>query len=142
MNVSAKTEYASIAMVELAARYQSEQPARLRDIATSQGIPQQFLVQIMSQLKAAGLVTSTRGASGGYRLVDHPGNITLADIVSVVEGNGGEATSALARPTPTANALGRVWNEIAESRLTILRQVTLETLAQQVGRTSQEMFYI
>jgi Rrf2 family protein len=142
MNVSAKTEYAAIAMVELAVRYQSEQPARLRDIATTQGIPQQFLVQIMSQLKAAGLVTSTRGASGGYRLVDHPANVTLADIVTVVEGNSGEATSALARPTPTATALGRIWSEIAQSRLKILQQVTLENLAQQVGRTSQEMFYI
>ena len=69
MKLSAKTEYACIAMLELAARYDTGEPIRIRTIADEHDIPSRFLVQILLQLKGAGLVNSTRGASGGYQLV-------------------------------------------------------------------------
>src|SRR3954452_14365815 len=68
MRVSAKAEYACIAMLELAANYGDSQPVRVKSIADHHGIPQRFLVQILLQLKGAGYVTSTRGAAGGYQL--------------------------------------------------------------------------
>ena len=68
MRVSAKTEYACIAMLELAAQYGSAEPVRIRRIAERHDVPPRFLVQILLQLKGAGLVASVRGAAGGYHL--------------------------------------------------------------------------
>src|SRR5438105_2486305 len=86
MRVSAKAEYACVAMLELAANYSSEsQPMRVKDIADAHGIPQRFLVQILLQLKGAGLVASTRGAAGGYHMAKPPAAVSLADIISIID---------------------------------------------------------
>lgn len=82
---SAKTEYACIAMLELAAQYGDPQPVRLKSIADAHEIPERFLVQILLQLKGAGLVISTRGAAGGYVLAKSPDQITIADIVGTID---------------------------------------------------------
>ncbi|MFN3150071.1 RrF2 family transcriptional regulator [Bremerella sp.] len=142
MTVSAKTEYACIAMIELAARYESGQPARLREIVEAQGIPQPFLVQIMAQLKAAGLVLTSRGAAGGYRLAHAPDRISLADIFQVIEGNGDQTESNLQKPTPATEALCGVWGQICQARTKILEEVTLANLAARVAEQPDEMFYI
>ena len=84
VKVSAKTEYACIAMLELAASYGSGEPVRIRRIADEHGIPSRFLVQILLQLKGAGLVASTRGAAGGYQLTRPPGEISLATVMNVI----------------------------------------------------------
>ena len=62
MNISARTEYACIAVLALAARHTSGQPVRIREIAEPHGIPSRFLVQILLQLKGAGLVEQVRPA--------------------------------------------------------------------------------
>ena len=72
MKISAKTEYACIAMLELAAQYGSGEPVRIRRIAERHDVPPRFLVQILLQLKGAGLVASVRGAAGGYQLSSRP----------------------------------------------------------------------
>jgi Rrf2 family protein len=87
MNLSAKTEYACLAMLELAKEYDSGEPVQLRKIAAEHGIPSRFLVQILLQLKGASLVASTRGAAGGYRLARPPQEISFADILDVIEGD-------------------------------------------------------
>ena len=84
MRVSAKTEYACIAMLELAANYAGRQPVRVKAIADAHGIPQRFLVQILLQLKGAGLVESVRGASGGYLLSRPAAEISVADVVQQI----------------------------------------------------------
>ena len=63
MNISAKTEYACIAVLELALNYGSGDPVTIRAIAETHGIPSRFLVQILLQLKGTGIVGSTRGAA-------------------------------------------------------------------------------
>ena len=87
MNLSAKTEYACLAMLELAKEYDTGEPVQLRLIAAEHGIPARFLVQILLQLKGAALVASTRGAAGGYRLARPPQEITLADVIDAIEGD-------------------------------------------------------
>jgi len=82
---SAKTEYACIAMLELASQYGDTQPVRLKSIADAHEIPERFLVQILLQLKGAGLVVSTRGAAGGYVLAKAPDQVTIAEIVGVID---------------------------------------------------------
>ncbi len=68
MKFTAKTEYACLAVLELARAFDLGEPVRIRTIADEHGIPSRFLVQILLQLKGAGLVSSTRGAAGGYQL--------------------------------------------------------------------------
>ena len=67
MRLSAKIEYAAIAVLELAQHWNSDEPVRIRTICAAHGVPAGFLVQILLQLKGAGVVTSTRGAAGGYQ---------------------------------------------------------------------------
>src|SRR5262245_54133566 len=86
MKLSAKAEYACLAVLELALRHDRPEPARLAEIAGANAIPERFLVQILLQLKGAGFVSSVRGASGGYRLALEPREISLWDIVQCVEG--------------------------------------------------------
>src|SRR5581483_178249 len=95
MRVSAKAEYACVAMLELALNYRDPQPVRIKSIADAQGIPQRFLVQILLQLKTAGLVASVRGAAGGYQLARPPHAITLAEIIAAIDERGLSHRSAL-----------------------------------------------
>ena len=109
MKVSAKTEYACLAMLELAARYGSGEPVRIRTIADEHGIPARFLVQILLQLKGAGFVSSTRGAAGGYQLAKPPEAITLGEVMGVIEGPEGEVQAATASKSATARVLVDTW---------------------------------
>ena len=86
MKLSAKAEYACLAVLELALRHDRTEPVRLVEIAGPNAIPERFLVQILLQLKGAGYVTSARGAAGGYRLAMEPREISVCDIVQIVEG--------------------------------------------------------
>lgn len=88
MHVSARVDYGTRAMVELAAAW-VEEPARLtkgEELARAQEIPAKFLEGILRQLRQAGLVASQRGAEGGYRLDKDPTQITIADIVRALDG--------------------------------------------------------
>ena len=132
MLFSAKAEYACIAMLELAARYGDPNPARLADVADKHGIPKRFLVQILLDLKRAGLVASTRGAAGGYALARSPDEVTLFDVLKVVD-----PTEQAARqddplqPTVFVHNVRAVWDRVVEAQQTMLKQTTLNDLVQQ-----------
>lgn len=141
MKVSAKTEYACIAMFELAAGYEQGEPIRIRNIADKHGIPSRFLVQILLQLKGAGWVLSTRGASGGYRLAQPPDSITLADIISTIEGPAeGEATPQ--GPSKVSRVLASIWSEIGQLEQDILSSITLDDLVRRAQEPAEGMYYI
>src|ERR687897_6022 len=86
MRVSAKTDYALRAAVELAAAWDGGQPVKGERLATSQSIPLRFLENILLQLRHAGLVDSRRGAEGGYRLARPAAEISLADVIRAIDG--------------------------------------------------------
>jgi Rrf2 family protein len=141
MKLSAKTEYACIAMLELARRYEVGEPVRIRDIADEHGIPARFLVQILLQLKGAGYVASTRGAAGGYQLLKPPGKITLGEVMSVIDGAPTGQTSQAAK-SPTAVVLARTWREIEARQQQMLRAITFAELADRARETAEQMYYI
>jgi Rrf2 family protein len=142
MIVSAKTEYACIAVLELAARHASGEPVRIRDIADAHGVPSRFLVQILLQLKSAGLVQSTRGAAGGYQLVREPEEISLLDVMTVVDPDLGQALTSAARSTPTTRALQRTWRNAAAQERELLSSVTFADLVEQLKGSPEGMYYI
>src|SRR5262245_20264151 len=137
MKVSAKTEYACLAMLELAAHYGSGEPVRIRAIADEHGIPSRFLVQILLQLKGAGFVASTRGASGGYQLVKPPEEISLGEVMAVIEGQESEVTSSSNTTSPTARVLFQTWREVAQVERDALRGITFGDLVSRIKRQSE-----
>jgi len=142
MKLSAKTEYACIAMLELARRYERGEPVRIRDIADEHGIPSRFLVQILLQLKGAGYVASTRGAAGGYQLVKSPAKISLGEVMSVIEGKEEGHTATSAGKSPTARVLATIWRDIAAREQAMLRAIDFAELAEKAKQTADEMYYI
>lgn len=84
MRLTARGRYAVTAMLDLAL-HDDEGPVALADIAMRQGISLSYLEQLFSQLRKRGLVDSTRGPGGGYRLVMAPGAIVVADVIGAVD---------------------------------------------------------
>lgn len=142
MVVSAKTEYACIAILTLTMRYGGDQPVRIREIAETHDIPSRFLVQILLQLKGAGIVQSTRGASGGYQLARDPAEITLGDVMTVVDGQAGQITSSAGAKTPATRVLIEAWNKIAAVEREMLAEVTFADLAASLKGQMEGMYYI
>ncbi len=85
MRLSTRGEYASRAMLELAARY-GQGPVPIKIISLTQAIPQQFLEQILLLLKRAGYVKSKKGPAGGYYLSRPPAEINVAEVIRVMDG--------------------------------------------------------
>jgi Rrf2 family protein len=135
MRISAKAEYACIAMLELAANYNEAQTVRVKAIHEAHGIPQRFLVQILLQLKSAGLVVSLRGALGGYQLARSPEKITLAQVINAIEREPALRPTLVPLPaSPTVDAIHGVWQEIQAAEQRVLEK---HSLADLVRRTQQ-----
>ena len=137
MLFSAKAEYACVAMLELAARFADPKPIRLADVADKHGISDRFLVQILLDLKRAGLVDSTRGAAGGYALARTPEEITLADILKVVDPpeqaprKPSRKNKVVLQLTPYVRNVRAVWDRVVETQQAVLKQTTLADLLTQ-----------
>ncbi len=84
-NVTARGVYGLSALVELCLSFQ-QGPRQIRDIAKTHNIPQHYLEQILVILKKSGIVKSFRGAQGGYALAQHPSQIRLEEVLSLLEG--------------------------------------------------------
>lgn len=140
MKLSAKTEYACLAMLQLAAEYDSGEPVQIRRIADEHGIPSRFLVQILLQLKGASLVASTRGASGGYRLARSPEEISMAEVIEVMEGEDRPETNA-GKSTPLVGALLHWCRELRRAQHDRLDETTLADLVEQADQR-EPMWYI
>jgi Rrf2 family protein len=148
MRVSAKAEYACVAMLELAASYSEPQPVRIKAIAEAQGIPPRFLVQILLALKTAGLVASVRGAAGGYQLARAPDSISLASIINAIDAGARNPTltprSALTEinRSRASDVLLAVWKEIQIEEQRLLDNLTLAELLRRTQQTNALSYQI
>jgi len=131
MKISAKAEYACLAVLALARHGPGAPPLRIREISGAYGIPERYLVQILLQLKGAGLVTSTRGASGGYRLARAATDISLTEVLAAIDGP--EAANRLTPATrrPTASVLDPIWESVRAAERAVLDHTTIAHLAEQ-----------
>src|SRR3954453_22353370 len=85
MRVSAKSDYALPALIELAGRKDGA-PVSAEELGRSQDIPHGFLQAILADLRRAGIVLSQRGQSGGWRLSKEARDVTVADVIRAVDG--------------------------------------------------------
>ncbi len=144
MRISARTEYACIAMFELASQYGSGEPVRIRQIAQRHDVPPRFLVQILLQLKGAGLVASVRGAAGGYQLLYPPDEISLGRVMEAIDGlldEEGQPTSA-SPDSPAVKVLTQAWKEVAAVQRKMLDGITLADLLERAKARDERMYHI
>jgi Rrf2 family protein len=131
VRISAKSDYAVRAMAELAATY-DEGAVKAEDIANAQDIPLNFLLGILRELRNGKLVRSVRGREGGYLLSRPPSEISIADVIRVVDGPLANvrdlSLSELSYPG-AATSLRDVWMAVRGSLREVLENVSVADLA-------------
>jgi Rrf2 family protein len=87
VKLSIKSDYAARAVLALARARGRRRSRKAEELATEQGIPANYLVQILIELKTRGLVRSHRGKEGGYSLAKPPAEITLGEVLRAIHGH-------------------------------------------------------
>jgi len=133
--ISTRSRYGLKLMYELALKY-GAQPVFLKDIAAAHSISEKYLSKLVIPLRGAGLVSSFRGAHGGYALAHEPRKITVREIVQVLEGKLSPAAGSRRRGADSdSHPTDAVWTRLDAAVLQTLEAVTLESLVQ-AGRES------
>ena len=137
MRMTVKLEYACRALVQLAKRYEGSGVTSIEELANLEKIPAKYLAQILSELRNGGLVESRRGKQGGYLLARSPDQISISDVISLIESEMFSESSRVSGDS--GEAIAKAWAEIQERFEEIVRSITLAELA---VRENQEMYYI
>jgi Rrf2 family protein len=133
MRVSAKSDYALRALIEIAVRDDGG-PVSAEELGNAQDIPHGFLQAILADMRRAGIVVSQRGQSGGWRFARDPDTITVADVIRAVDG---PLVSVYGlRPesvsySGSAEVLQHVWIAARSSLRDVFEKVTIAALAAQ-----------
>lgn len=144
MRISSKGEYGVRALFDLALHWGCG-PVRSRDIAERQAIDENYLNQLLIQLRRAGLVQSVRGPQGGHLLARSPGDITLLEALRALEGPIVETAEGIGSPPQPDDAavLDGVWDGLRDAAETYLANLTLEELTHRKRqREGHTMYYI
>ena len=148
MRISAKGRYALASMISMAQNYDNGENITVISISDKLGISKIYLEQVFSLLKRGGLVSSVKGAQGGYRLTRAPQQITVFDILGAVELSLFESTEeTVAEKAPEIEAAMRIsiFDMLDGAMRTILQEITLYDLINETERHKQDqgyMFYI
>jgi Rrf2 family cysteine metabolism transcriptional repressor len=147
MKLSTRVRYGLRALIELAA-LQQDSPVLLDMVARKQGISRKYLDAIFARLKAAGIVTSSRGAGGGFLLAMDPSEITVYDVyiglegpVALVDCRSQDRHCGMVDICPTRE----VWEELSNRMEEYMRGLTVEMLLEKKRKqeeSSSMMFYI
>ncbi len=144
MNITTKSKYAVRALVELARR-NSDVPVPLMVLAEARGIPSQFLEQLFAALRRAGILQSFRGVYGGFSFNRPPDQVTVLDIVEILDGPIEPAlcTSEDACDKRAICSVGDVWVQAKLSVEEVLSGVTIQELAlRESSLDGASMYYI
>ena len=139
MKLSVKVDYACRVLAQLARHHESgaEELPHIEELATHEAVPANYLVQILAELRNGGLIISRRGKQGGYALARPPAEITLYDIVRVIEGDVLELPAAA--DGHSGRRVQQIWRDV---RTALEDKCRTYTLDQFVPRAAQEMYYI
>jgi len=137
VKLSVKVDYACRVLAQMARSYGSDRLAHIEDLAKSEAVPANYLVQILSELRNGGLISSKRGKQGGYALARAPEDVTLYDIVKLIEGDVLElSASGDGFSGPQVDA---VWQGVKQALEAYCRSQTLDQMMKLSG---EEMYYI
>ncbi|MCU0494606.1 MAG: Rrf2 family transcriptional regulator [Chloroflexaceae bacterium] len=146
MRISSRGEYGLRALFDLAQLY-GRGPVQSEEIAQRQGIPVNYLNQLLIQLRKAGLIESLRGPQGGHLLARAPTSITLLDALRVLEGplvtSDAGRDDVVATQPEDLDVLADVWTTVRRTFEQQLQSITLDDLCQRKRqRTGYEMYHI
>ena len=132
LSITSKSPYALRALVELS-KSGSAGPVPIGELARRRDIPVQFLEQLFATLRRAGILKSQRGVKGGYNFARPPADVTVLEIVELLEGElGADAADS-----------GPIWTEAVEAVRTVLAGTTLAELAEREAQAAgAQMYYI
>ena len=139
MKLSVKSDYAARAVLGLARHYPKQGALRVEDLAALQGVPANYLVQILIELKAQGIARSVRGKEGGYMLGRPPAEISLGDVLRAVHGTVFD-TPALSDADCPAE-LRHAWQRLQKSMEEVADGITFQQLLDQAA-DKEKMYYI
>jgi len=139
VKLSVKSDYAARAVLGLARHHPTGAALRVEDLASGQGVPANYLVQILIELKAQGIVKSVRGKEGGYLLARAPSAISLGDVLRAVHGEVFD-TPALSDPD-CAPELRKAWQRLKSALDEAAGKITFQQLLDE-GADKEKMYYI
>ncbi|NEO30375.1 MAG: Rrf2 family transcriptional regulator [Symploca sp. SIO3C6] len=145
MELSCKTEYALLALLELAGNYKKGGLLQIKHIAEMQNIPDRYLEQLLATLRRCGLVRSQRGAKGGYLLAREPWTISLLDVIWCLEGSESKVSKSEQKSTTVeGTVVEEIWQEVQDRANDVLREYTLQDLCEKRNSRRQLdiMYYI
>lgn len=133
MKLSKKSEYALLALIELARNYDSEKPVSAEHISRRYDIPKKFLETILAELKSHALVQVYRGSYGGYVLAKQPAAIHVAEIIRMVDGALAPVDSVSVNfyrssPIEKEPKMVRVFKDIRDYTSNVLEKTSLQDL--------------
>ena len=144
MKVNSKGFYGLLAMADIVENSKTGQPVQVKDIARRKRIPEEYLGQIMVLLKRGNFVHGTRGPGGGYHLARAPEQITVSEVLKVLEGPlwGMESEPQRNRRSSSivVRRLVESWTRAVEASEKVLQQVTLADLCR--PEEGSQMYYI
>jgi Rrf2 family protein len=143
VKLSMRSDYGVRAVVDLARRY-GDGPVQSGDIAAREAIPEAYLEQLLTSLRKAGLVRSSRGPRGGHELAREPSAVVVGEVVAALEGpllsldclgaaNGDRVS--------TASVTRELWEEVAGAANGILDMTTVADLVERVRTREQRVMY-
>lgn len=137
MKVSVKLEYACRVMAQLARLHSGGALAHIGSLAEAEGVPPNYLVQILTDLRDAGLILSRRGKQGGYVLARAPEKISLREISEAVDGDLLEFGDV--PPGQSAELVRRAWEDLRDGLANRAAAVSLDQL---VAKPADTMYFI
>lgn len=139
MKLSVKSDYAARAVLGLARHYPSGVALRVEDLAEEQGVPGNYLVQILIELKSQGIARSVRGKEGGYLLARPAAEITLGDVLRAVHGTVFDSPALTDSNCPSE--LRRVWQRLQKTLDEAADEITFQQLLDE-SAAKEKMYYI
>jgi len=138
MKISAESDYACRALLELALNWPGRKLVQVSVIAKKQNIPIKYLEQILIELKNIGMVESVRGKQGGYRLVKEPRKISLGEVMRKTRGPLLQIADAAEK---RESVFTPIWKETEEAIAKVLDKINFEDIANKAKSTEGAMVY-
>lgn len=141
MKLSTRSRYGTRLMLDLALHYK-QGPVQVGEIAEREAISVKYLEQLIIPLKKMGFIESVRGPKGGHMLAKNPRDITVGEIVRVLEGGGGDLAACIPNPEACDRSFGcvtrGVWEEATKAMYDKLHSVTLAQILKRRRNDDQE----
>jgi len=137
VKISVKVDYACRVLAEMARLHGTGELARIDHLAKIEAVPANFLAQILGELRNGGLIVSRRGIQGGYALARPPEQISLYDIVKIIDGEFLELSGN--HEGRTGRRMKQIWQDV---RATVDAKAQSYTLDMFTAKGAGEMYYI